>query len=366
VASPTPPGGTTEQGRPPSDRIPAPDSKPVTTIAVDAMGGDAGPSAVVEGAVLAASDPHIRLILVGDEPKVRAALDTFPASPRIRTVHAPTVVAMEDSASSVVRRRRDSSIWRATELVKTGEADAVVSAGHTGASMATAFFLLGTLQGVERPAIATILPTLRGKAVLLDVGANVDSKPHHLVQFAIMGHVYAQRMLAVASPRVGLLSIGEEDTKGNELTKETFKLLKQTQVNFIGNVEGRDVYTGTADVVVCDGFIGNVALKLSEGLAETIMQVLRREITDSVAGRLGFLLLRPAFRRFKRRVDYAEYGGAPLLGINGVSIICHGRSSPKAIKNAVLVARDFVAGRVNRHIRDDIERHLHRGPGTPG
>ncbi|HET8761171.1 MAG TPA: phosphate acyltransferase PlsX, partial [Nitrospiria bacterium] len=325
-----------------------------------------GPAAVVEGALLAVADPRTRVILVGDEAKIRAELDRLRAPSGIRTVHAPTVVGMDESASSVVRRRRDSSIWRATELVKSGEADAVVSAGHTGASMATAFFLLGTLQGVERPAIATILPTLRGKAVLLDVGANVDSKPQHLVQFAIMGHVYAQRMLDVASPRVGLLSIGEEDTKGNELTKETFKLLKQTQVNFIGNVEGRDVYTGTADVVVCDGFIGNVALKLSEGLAETIMQVLRREITDSVAGRLGFLLLRPAFRRFKRRVDYAEYGGAPLLGINGVSIICHGRSSPKAIKNAVLVARDFVAGRVNRHIRDDIERHLHQGSGTPG
>jgi glycerol-3-phosphate acyltransferase PlsX len=335
-----------------------PHSPDVTTVAVDAMGGDAGPSAVMEGAVLAAADARTRLILVGDEPRLRGELTKYPAAREIRIVHAPTVVGMDESPSSVVRRRRDSSIWRATELVKAGEADAVVSAGHTGASMATAFFLLGTLQGVERPAIATILPTLKGAAVLLDVGANVDSKPQHLVQFAIMGHVYAQRMLNVPSPRVGLLSIGEEDTKGNELTKETFKLLKQTQVNFIGNVEGRDVYTGNADVIVCDGFIGNVALKISEGLAETIMQVLRREITQSVAGRLGFLLLRPAFRRFKRRVDYAEYGGAPLLGIDGVSIICHGRSSPKAIKNAIHVARDFVAGHVNRHIRDDIERHL--------
>jgi len=325
---------------------------------VDAMGGDAGPSAVVEGTILAAADERTRLLLVGDEARLRDELAKHPTSPRIRTVHAPTVVGMDESPSSVIRRRRDSSIWRATELVKAGEADAVVSAGHTGASMATAFFLLGTLQGVERPAIATILPTLKGAAVLLDVGANVDSKPQHLVQFAIMGHVYAQRMLNIPSPRVGLLSIGEEDTKGNELTKETFKLLKQTQLNFIGNVEGRDVYTGNADVIVCDGFIGNVALKISEGLAETIMQVLRREITQSAFGRLGFALLRPAFRRFKRRVDYAEYGGAPLLGINGVSIICHGRSSPKAIKNAIHVARDFVAGHVNRHIRDDIERHL--------
>lgn len=337
-----------------------------TTIAVDAMGGDDAPASVVAGAVLAAQEGHVDLLLVGDEPRLRSELAKHHSAPGIRIIHAPSVVAMEESPSFVIRRRRDSSIWRATELVKTGEAAAVVSAGHTGASMATAFFLLGTLQGVERPAIATILPTLKGAAVLLDVGANVDSKPHHLVQFAIMGHVYAQRMLGIPTPRVGLLSIGEEDTKGNELTKETFKLLKQTQVQFIGNIEGRDVYTGDADVIVCDGFIGNVALKISEGLAEAIMQVLRREITRSLFGRLGFLLLRPAFRRFKRRVDYAEYGGAPLLGINGVSIICHGRSSPKAIKNAIGVARDFVRDDVNRHIRDDIERHvdLHLGTGN--
>lgn len=338
----------------------------VTTIAVDAMGGDDAPASVVAGVVLAAQEGNISLLLVGDEPRLRSELANHPAVPGIRIIHAPSVVAMDESPSYVIRRRRDSSIWRANELVKAGEADAVISAGHTGASMATSFFLLGTLQGVERPAIATILPTLKGAAVLLDVGANVDSKPHHLVQFAIMGHVYAQRMLGMPKPRVGLLSIGEEDTKGNELTKETFKLLKQTQIDFIGNVEGRDVYTGDADVIVCDGFIGNVALKISEGLAEAIMQVLRREITASLFGRLGFLLLKPAFRRFKRRVDYAEYGGAPLLGINGVSIICHGRSSPKAIKNAIGVARDFVRDDVNRHIRDDIERHveLHLGTGN--
>jgi len=322
------------------------------------MGGDNAPASVVEGAVLAARGEPIDLILVGDQTAVSAELARHAPASNIRVVHAPTTVGMEESPALVVRRRRDSSIWRATELVAHGDAQAVVSAGHTGASMATAFFLLGTLQGVERPAIATILPTLHGNAVLLDVGATVDSKPQHLVQFAIMGQVYAQRMLSKPSPRVGLLSIGEEDTKGNELTKEAFKLLKQSAVNFIGNVEGRDVYTGDADVIVCDGFIGNVALKISEGLAEAIMQVLRREITQSIGGRVGFLLLRPAFRRFKRRVDYAEYGGAPLLGINGVSIICHGRSSPKAIMNAVRVARDFVVGQVNRHIREDLDRHM--------
>lgn len=338
-------------------RAPGPDA-PIT-IALDAMGGDDGPPAVVAGAVLAVQDDHdVAIVLVGDDARIRAELSKHPPSPRLTVRHAPTAVGMDESPSFVVRRRRDSSIWRATELVKSGEADAVVSAGHTGASMATAFFLLGTLPGVERPAIATILPTLKGIAVLLDVGANVDSKPQHLVQFALMGHVYAQRMLAVTAPRVGLLSIGEEDSKGNELTKETFKRLKHTPLNFIGNVEGRDVYTGNADVIVCDGFIGNVALKISEGLAEAIMQVLRREIGRSILGGLGFWLLKPAFRRFKRQVDYAEYGGAPLLGINGVSIICHGRSSAKAMKNAIRVARDFVAGDVNRHIRHDIERHV--------
>jgi len=333
-----------------------------TKIAVDAMGGDNAPASVVEGAVMAAQAETVEILLVGNESAVRAELARHPSRSNLRVVHAPTIVGMDESPSSVVRRRRDSSIWRATDLVKQGEADAVVSAGHTGASMATAFFLLGTLQGVERPAIATILPTLHGASVLLDVGANVDSKPHHLVQFAIMGQVYAQRMLGKQTPRVGLLSIGEEDTKGNELTKEAFKLLKQSAVNFAGNVEGRDVYTGDADVIVCDGFIGNVALKISEGLAEALTQLLRREIAKSVAGRLGFLFLRPAFRRFKRHVDYAEYGGAPLLGINGVSIICHGRSSPKAIKNAIKVANDFVAGEVNRHIRDDIEQYLAAHP----
>jgi len=337
-----------------------------TKIAVDAMGGDNAPASVVEGAVMAAQTAAVEILLVGNESAVSAELARHPSCSNLRIVHAPSTVGMDESPSLVIRRRRDSSIWRATELVKQGEADAVVSAGHTGASMTTAFFLLGTLQGVERPAIATILPTLRGASVLLDVGANVDSKPHHLVQFAIMGQVYAQRMLGRQAPQVGLLSIGEEDTKGNELTKEAFKLLKQSAVNFAGNVEGRDVYIGDADVIVCDGFIGNVALKISEGLAEALTQLLRREIARSAVGRLGFLLLRPAFRRFKRHVDYAEYGGAPLLGINGVSIICHGRSSPKAIKNAIKVANDFVVGEVNRHIRDDIEQYLAAHPAAGG
>ncbi|HET6370948.1 MAG TPA: phosphate acyltransferase PlsX, partial [Nitrospiria bacterium] len=235
---------------------------------------------------------------------------------------------------------------------------AVISAGNTGASMATSLIILGTLAGVERPAIATLLPTLSGTSMMLDVGANVDCKPVHLLQFAIMGHVFAKRILGVASPRVGLLSIGEEDTKGNELTKEVFRELKRLPINFIGNVEGRDVYIGGADVVVCDGFIGNVALKISEGLSDAIVKFLRREILLSLRGKIGYYFLKPAFANFKKKIDYAEYGGAPLLGIDGISIICHGRSSPKAIKNAVKVAVDFSERKVNEHIHQDIEMQM--------
>jgi glycerol-3-phosphate acyltransferase PlsX len=245
----------------------------------------------------------------------------------------------------------------AADLVKQGKASAVISAGNTGAAMATALFLLGPLRGVERPAILTVLPTLKGNSLLLDVGANVDCKPHHLLQFAVMGHVYAERILGKPKPRIGLLSIGEEDTKGNEQTKEAFKMLKESPFNFIGNVEGRDVYLGSADVVVCDGFVGNIALKISEGLADTLLKLLKREISKSILGKLGYLLLRPALSNFQRRIDYAEYGGAPLLGVNGACIICHGRSSPRAIKNAIKVSKDFVDRNLNGHIQGDIERY---------
>jgi len=328
-------------------------------IALDAMGGDHAPDAIVEGAVMAARELGVEIALVGDEKIVQAALSRHATDGRpISVVHASQQVEMHESPSSVIRRKRDSSIWVATQLVKTGAAAAVVSAGNTGASMATALFVLGPLAGVARPAIATLLPTLTGTAVLTDVGANVDCRPEHLFQFGVMGYVYAQDMLGTPSPQVGLLSIGEEEGKGNDLTREAFKMLKESGVPFIGNVEGRDVYRGGVDVIVCDGFIGNVALKISEGLADALVQMLKREILASGSGKIGGWLLRPAFARFRKKIDYAEYGGAPLLGVNGISVICHGRSTPKAIKNAIRMARDAETRGLNRHIKDQIESRL--------
>lgn len=330
-------------------------------IALDAMGGDDAPAAIVEGAVLAARELDVAITLVGNDKEVEKALSRHKTSAlSISIVHASQKVEMDASPSSVVRKKRDSSIWVATELVKRKEADAVISAGNTGASMATALFILGPLLGVERPAIATPLPTLRGTSILIDVGANVDCKPQQLFQFAIMGNIYAREILGIPQPKVGLLSIGEEETKGNELTREAFKLLKGSALDFIGNIEGRDVYTGVADVIVCDGFIGNVALKISEGLADAIIQFLKREMMASPLGKLGGLLLKPSFARFKRKIDYAEYGGAPLLGVDGISIICHGRSSARAIKNAIRVAKESFNRGVNQRIKEQIESQINR------
>lgn len=328
-------------------------------IAIDAMGGDAAPTSEVEGAVWAAREFGVEVILVGDEPTVSAELKRHSgAGPAVSVQHAPQRVEMHESPSFVIRRKRESSIWIATQLVKQNQASAVISAGNTGAAMATSLYILGPLKGVERPAIATTLPTLQGTTVLIDVGANVDCKPLHLFQFALMGSEYAEQVLGKPEPKVGLLSIGEEDTKGNEVTKEAFKIMKASTLNFVGNVEGRDIYTGVADVVVCDGFIGNVALKVSEGLAEAMGKLLRREIAAATFGKLGYFFLRGAFGRFRRRVDYAEYGGAPLLGVNGTTIICHGRSSPKAIKNAVAVAKALVENKLNDRIRADVDRGM--------
>lgn len=312
-------------------------------IALDAMGGDGSPSVEVEGAILAAKEYNVEIVLVGEESLLKPEIEKHGVhSLPLSVCHASQRVEMHESPASVLRRKKDSSVFVATTLVREGKASAVVSAGHTGATMAAALFILGPVKGVERPAIATILPTLQGTAIMLDVGANVDCKPRHLFQFAIMGHVYAMKVLQKENPKIGLLSIGEEDTKGNILTKETFRHLKDSPLNFIGNVEGRDVYTGEADVIVCDGFIGNVALKISEGVAETIGKLLAREIGRSLLGKIGYLLLKPAFRSFKKTVDYAEYGGAPLLGVNGICIICHGRSSPRAIKNAIAMAIELI------------------------
>ncbi|HEX9112841.1 MAG TPA: phosphate acyltransferase PlsX [Nitrospirota bacterium] len=329
-------------------------------IAVDAMGGDNAPRAVVAGAVQAAREYGAGIVLVGIEQVVREELEKHPQAKTlpIEVRNATEVVDMLDSAATVYRRKKDSSIRVANELVKSGEADAVFSAGHTGAAMSTSLFVLGRVEGVERPAIATFMPTLSGTSIVLDVGANVDCKPNHLLQFAVMGEVYARYFLRNPNPKVGLLSIGEEETKGNELTKEAFKLLTETSLNFIGNVEGRDLMAGRADVIVCDGFIGNVVLKVSEAVAEAIGLFLREDIKKSPVSKLGYLLMRPAFRSLKRRVDYAEYGGAPLVGINGISIISHGRSSDRAIKNAIRVAAELAKSDVNKHIREDIEKNM--------
>jgi glycerol-3-phosphate acyltransferase PlsX len=329
-------------------------------IAVDAMGGDNAPHAVVAGAVQAAKEYGVGIILVGIEQIILTELKKHPHAQALplEVRNATEVVDMLDSPVTVFRRKKDSSIRVANELVKSGEAVAVISAGNTGAAMATSLFVLGTLEGVERPAIATFMPTMKGASIILDVGANVDCKPNHLLQFAIMGEVYAKYVLKNPNPRVGLLSIGEEATKGNELTKEAFKLLTETSLNFIGNVEGRDVMSGKADVVVCDGFIGNVALKLLEAMAETIGLMIRENIGDNLIKKLGYFMMRPAFRALKRRVDYAEYGGMPLIGINGISIISHGKSSARAIKNAIRVAVELAKSEAIRHIHEDIEKNM--------
>jgi glycerol-3-phosphate acyltransferase PlsX len=325
-------------------------------VALDAMGGDRGPEVNVEGAVMAAQEYGTPVILVGDErvleqQLVRHDVRGLP----IRLQHAAEAVEMGESPMLALRRKRQSSIRIGLESVKRGEADAFVSAGNTGAVMATALVVLGPLPGVERPAIAVMVPTLTGQAVLLDAGANVDCKARHLVEFAIMGNVYARDILGFPRPRVGLLSIGEEQTKGNDLTREAFRELEEeASLNFIGNVEGRDVFNGSADVIVCDGFIGNVALKISEGLVETMFHLLREEFRRDLRGRAGSLLLLPGLRRFKRRIDSSETGGAPLLGVGGVCIVSHGRSTAKAIKNAVRVAGECVTNKVIAHIREGV------------
>ncbi len=332
-------------------------------IAVDAMGGDHGPAPAVEGAIQAAREFNVDVTLVGDSTQLQDQLRRFHCTDsRITVHHAAQVVGMHESPAQIARKKRDSSIWIATELVQSGEAQAVVSSGNTGASVVSAIFLLERIKGVERPAIATTLPTLTGTAVMLDVGANVDCTANQLLQFAIMGHEYAKDLYDKSAPRIGLLSIGEEDSKGNEVTKEALKLLKSSAINFIGNVEGRDVYSGAADVIVCDGFIGNVALKISEGLAETIKKLLMKEIAGSFLGRLSYPFIAAPLLALKRKTDYAEFGGAPLLGVNGACVIAHGRSSAKAIKNAVRQAKLMVDGHVVENIRRDIEGGPASGP----
>ena len=328
------------------------------TIAVDAMGGDHAPKAEVEGAIRAASELDLRVILVGPEDVVRqelaahAGADALPIEIR----HAAEVLTMEDSAAKAVRTKKNSSIHIAARLVRDGGADGFVSAGNTGAVMATAKMIQGMIRGVQRPALASAFPTLKGTpVVVVDVGANVDSTATMLAQFAVMGEIYSRYIFKIQSPRVGLLSIGEEEHKGNELTRAATPLLKEMPLHFIGNVEGRDIYSGLADVVVCDGFIGNVALKVSEGLVEMLQSMLRESLEATVTRKLGYVLSKEAYRDFRKRVDYSEYGGAPLLGVKGVSIICHGRSNANAIKNAIRVASEFAHSRINEKIEAELD-----------
>ena len=336
-------------------------------IALDAMGGDFGPAVVVEGAVVAAREYAIGSVLVGDKAAiereiVRLKAQELPLSIR----HASQVVGMAESPSQALRRKRDSSLRVAAELVKDGECHALVSAGNTGAAMAIGMFVLGLLPGVERPAIAAALPSLAGFTVLIDAGANVDPKPRHLFQFAVMGHVYSRDIIGKDNPRVGLLSVGEEEGKGNELVKDTFESLRGSSLNFVGNIEGRDIYNGRCDVVVTDGFTGNVCLKVSESLAEMLTSMISEELTRDVLSKAGAVLAQRAFARMKRRVDYTEMGGAPLLGINGASIICHGASPVKAIKNALRVATEWVKNDVNEHIKTALEAEMVLAEGREG
>src|SRR5215475_15051849 len=324
-------------------------------IAVDAMGGDHAPSAEIEGALQAAAQFGIPIVLVGQEDRIQPVLEKQDtAGLHIEVIHASEVITMDESAATAARKKKDSSIRVAARLMRDGSVAGVVSAGNTGAVMATVKMVLGTLPVVDRPALSTVLPTQKAKpAILLDVGASVDCKPHHLEQFAVMGDIYSRAIFGIRRPRVGLLSIGEEDTKGNELTKEAFKSLKRAPVNFIGNCEGRDIFKGEVDVIVCDGFTGNVVLKLSEGLYETFTEMLRQELQKTLAAKVGYILAERAFRAFRRRLDYSEYGGAPLLGIKGITIVCHGRSNANAIKNAVRVAHEFCKHNVNDVIQSE-------------
>jgi glycerol-3-phosphate acyltransferase PlsX len=325
-------------------------------IAVDAMGGDHAPREIVKGVLLAAAEYRGDILLVGREEVLRAeiahASATLPSN--VTIVDAREVVEMDDTAVAPLRKKRNSSIRVCANLVAEGRADAFVSAGNTGAAWTSARVVMGMIEGVERPALAAILPNQNGHTLLLDVGANVDSKPKNLREFAVMGHFYAQMVFGVAEPRVGLLSIGEEEGKGNELTKETYRVMRETGLNFIGNAEGRDVFNGNCDVVVCDGFIGNVVLKASEALGEFVSRTLREEMTKTLKRKVGAVLSKSAFDGLKKRMDYSEYGGAPLLGVKGGCIVCHGRSNAKAIKNAVRVARDFAENRIDTKIRAKI------------
>ena len=329
-------------------------------IALDAMGGDFGPPNLVAGAALALREyPHIsKLFLVGDTAQIEAELRKLGCNDsRIEIVHSTQVVDMSDRAWSAVRRKKDSSVSRAVDLVKRGQANAIVSAGHTGAAVAASMIKLRTLPGIYRPGIAAVLPTETNVFVLMDAGANIDARPEHLLQYAFMGSVYSSHVLGYKNPTVGLISLGEEDVKGNEMTKEVFKMLKKSSLNFVGNIEGRHLFEDPVEVVVCDGFVGNVILKTCESISVAIFQWLKHELSRTPMRKLGAFLARESFRTIRDKTNYEEYGGSPLLGVNGICIIAHGSSTPLAIKNALRVAAESIEHQVNPHIIEEVKRY---------
>ena len=329
-------------------------------IALDAMGGDFGPPNLVAGAALALREyPHIsKLFLVGDTAQIEAELRKLGCNDsRIEVVHSTQVVDMSDRAWSAVRRKKDSSVSRAVDLVKHGQANAIVSAGHTGAAVAASMVKLRTLPGIYRPGIAAVLPTETNVFVLMDAGANIDARPEHLLQYAFMGSVYSSHVLGYKNPTVGLISLGEEDVKGNEMTKEVFKMLKKSSLNFVGNIEGRHLFEDPVEVVVCDGFVGNVILKTCESISVAIFQWLKHELSRTPMRKLGAFMARESFRTIKDKTNYEEYGGSPLLGVNGICIIAHGSSTPLAIKNALRVAAESIEHQVNPHIIEEVQRY---------
>ena len=326
-------------------------------IVVDAMGSEMGTSVEVEGAIQAVKEYGHDIILVGDEAVIKRELDKRApgAHHKISVIHAPERIEMHEPAALSVRRKRKSSIVVGLEVLKRDEADGFVSAGNTGAVVCAATLSLRMLPGIERPGIAIAIPTMTGVSVIIDVGANIDPKALHLFQYGVMADAYCRYILHKSNPKIGLLNVGEEESKGTEFIKEAHTLLSESKLNFIGNIEGRDIYVGTADIVICDGFVGNVILKVSESVIDTLVKLIKKEIKSNPIAMVGALLITTAFKALKKKMDYAEYGGAPLLGIDGTCIISHGSSTPKAIKNAIRVAAEFKEQNVNKHIMDELE-----------
>lgn len=326
-------------------------------VAVDAHGGDHAPGAIVWGVVEAVRSFQVFVYLVGREAQIRQELarHKFDSS-RIECVHADEIVEMDESPAAAIRKKKNSSITVGVDLVRDGKADAFFSAGNTGGVVCAATLRLGLLESIERPGIAIVMPNLKGVSLIIDAGANIDPKPLHLLQYAVMGSAYFEQIFGKENPSIGLLNVGEEESKGTDFVKESYRLLEQASVNFIGNIEGKDIFSGHCDVIVCDGFIGNVTLKVSESIAETISYFLKKELLSSIWGRIGLLFARGALLNFKKKIDYSEYGGAPLLGVNGIVIIGHGRSSPKAVMNAIRFAKEEVERSINQKIVERIKR----------